>query len=247
MLPPNKSIINSMIQEIFSVYHFISRSSSASKSTIFTHYINMSQKDIQKLKSLASWQEAFFPCCCRKRHHIYREWWMEQLLMSGFITFLRHVAPSTASTISLYCRRSFSYCCMNTVPPPSFLLFSSLPLPILRSPPPLPSLTLSLSPFLLSRRSCVPLSLFLFFSLPHSFTVYIRLSSLSFTRSLSHSELTAHRALSCRSTSLQSIPWMKMNVIVLNHRYQFKHSQKIHTYIHDTLSGYSIVITVHWF
>lgn len=36
-----------------------------------------------------------------------------------------------------------------------------------------------------------------------------------------------------------------MKVIVLDRRDQLKH--RIRTYLHDTLSGYSIVITAHWF
>lgn len=65
--------IKRKIQEIIGVVFFLSRASSSFKSTSYTHYINMSQKDIQKPKSVASWQEAFVPCGCQKWHHNHRE------------------------------------------------------------------------------------------------------------------------------------------------------------------------------
>lgn len=110
---------------------FLSSSSSASKSTIFTHYINMSQKDIQKLKSLASWQEAFSRCGCHKQHHIYRKWWMvsvgwtEQLLMSGFITFLLHVASTASTVCAAFSRLLLLLLREHWSPPPSFFPLSN--------------------------------------------------------------------------------------------------------------------------
>ena len=91
-----------MIQEIFGV-SFISRSSFCIQvNNLHTLYQYVTERHPKTPKSLASWQEEFFPCGCRRRHCIYREWgmMMEQLLMSGFITLLLRVAASTASPVS---------------------------------------------------------------------------------------------------------------------------------------------------
>lgn len=88
------------IQEISGVVFFLSRASSSFKSTSFTHYINMSQKDIHKPKSVASWQEAFVPCGCQKWHHNHREGWgrrTEQLLTSAFYSVHLTVSDSTVN------------------------------------------------------------------------------------------------------------------------------------------------------
>lgn len=167
--------------------YLLSRSLSASKSTIFTHYINMSQKDIQQPKSLASRQEASVLCGCLKRHHIWRRWWMvwwmEQRLMSGFIIFLLRVAASTTSTVfhsfSLFfllllhqcCCSSFSLPLSNPVPEKIYLSLHML------------SFSLSIFPFLWHPCIVLPLpSRSLYFSVLSMlliFTVYCSVVSLN--------------------------------------------------------------------
>lgn len=145
---------------------------------------------------------------------------MEQLLMSRFITFLLHVAASTASTVlrsvSLYSRCFFSYCCMNAVPllPPVSSSFESCFFKNLfpSSPchyPGHPSFVVDVPAFLsLSFRSLAA-------------SQYIIYSSLSHSKP-SASLCTVLCALSCRSTSLRCISWIQMNVT--------EHSQYIPIY-----------------
>lgn len=237
-MPPKKS----MIQEIFSVSFFLSRASSASKSTIFTQYINMSQKDIQQPKSLASWQEAFFPCGCRKGHRIHREWWMRWTDWTTTDGWIYYCSPACCCVVCQHSLHKMSCCflpasCLIAAwtpsPAPSFHLFLFLILFCKKNlSPPLPVI------FLVTLCS----SLFLLLpSLPPS----RRASQFSFLSSLSHSKVAA--SLGLPSSVLQkhwpAFPvlrwmwWCWISAWTLT---------KIHNYLHDTLSGYSIVITVHW-
>lgn len=58
--------------------------------------------------------------------------------------------------------------------------------------------------------------------------------------------LAVHGALSRRGTSLHSFPGSRWKRLCWTTRTGLN-THRIHTYLHDTLSGYSIVITVHCF
>lgn len=101
---------------------FISRSSSASKAKQSLHIIAICHRKTSKKQNiwLPDRKHSFPVVVANDTIFTENDGWMEQLLMSVFITVLLRVAASPASTVlygvSLYSHCFFTYCCMNTDP-----------------------------------------------------------------------------------------------------------------------------------
>lgn len=235
-MPPKKS----MIQEIVGVSFFLSSQLHLHPSQQSLHSISICHRKTSNNQNL--WlpdRKHSFPVVVAK-DTVFTEngGWdgrTEQLLMGGFITFHLHVAASSASTPSqnalLLSPCFLSYCCMNPIPCPLLSLPFSNSVSVKKTAPSPSLLSFSFSP-------SVPLS---FSSLSPS----LQASQFSFLSSLTHSKITA--SLGLPSSVLQkywpSFPvlrwtwWCWISAWTLT---------KLQNYLHDTLSGYSIVITVHW-
>lgn len=113
----------------YSIYLFLSRSSSASKSTIITHYINMSQKDIQKNKISGFLTGSIHSLWLSQNNTIYTEngeryeyngwnnyWWVDLLFVACKLLLL---PPALSSVLSRCFSASFLIAAWTLPSPPT--------------------------------------------------------------------------------------------------------------------------------